>query len=122
MPGRLDVSNYFTMPTACAPLTQAIVDSKDNFLRESAVAAIGLLWPSCPQTIPTLIGTLGGLDSLGYLSGLELGKIGQPAIPAITAALKSSDLKTRQAAAEAFVRMNAALTPEVVDALTTALG
>ncbi len=107
---------------ACAPLTRAIVDSKDNFVRESAVLAIGRLWPACPQTIPTLMGTFGGPDRLAYLAGLELGKIGQPAIPALTAALKSSDLKTRQATAQAFVRMNAALTPEAVDALTVALG
>ena len=43
-------------------------------------------------------------------------------MPALTAALKSTDLKTRQAAAQAFVGMNAALTPEAVDALTVALG
>ncbi len=108
---------------ACEPLAHAIADSKDNFVRESAVAAMGRLWPACPQTIPTLMGTFGGgFDSLAYLSGLELGKIGKPAIPALTAALKSTDLKTRQAAAQAFVRMNAPLTPEAVDALTVALG
>src|SRR6202042_1468130 len=44
------------------------------------------------------------------------------AIPALATALKSSDPKVRQAAAEALASMNVALTPEAVDALTVALG
>ena len=107
---------------ACEPIAHAIADGKDNFVRESAVAAMGRLWPACPQTIPTLTGTFGGDDRVASSSARELGKIGKPAMPALTAALKSTDLKTRQAAAQAFASMNAALTPEAVDALTVALG
>jgi HEAT repeat protein len=107
---------------ACEPLARAIADSKDSFVRQSAVTAMGRLWPACPQTIPTLKGTFGGDAGVASASASGLGKIGKPAMPALTAALKSSDPHTRQAAAEAFASMNAALTPEAVDALTIALG
>lgn len=107
---------------ACDPLARAIADSKDNFVRQSAIAVMGRLWAACPQTIPTLIGTFGGDDQVAFSSVRALRKIGQPAMPALAAALKSPDPKTRQSAAQAFAGMNAALTPEAVDALTVALG
>jgi HEAT repeat protein len=108
--------------SACAPLNHAITDSKNSFVRECAVIAIGRLWPACPQTIPTLIGTFGGDDQVAFYAARELGHIGKPATPALTAALGGSDPKTRLAAAQAFANMKATLTPEAVDALTTALG
>jgi HEAT repeat protein len=107
---------------ACDPLQRAIADSKDNFVRQSAIAAMGRLWAACPQTIPTLIGTFGGDDQVAFSSVRALRKIGKPAMPALAAALKSSDPKTRQSAVEAFAGMNTALTPEAVDVLTVALG
>ena len=107
---------------ACDPLERAIADSKDNFVRQSAIAAMGRLWAVCPRTIPTLIGTFGGDEQVAFSSVRALRKIGQPAMPALAAALKSPDPKTRQSAAEAFAGMNAALTPEAVDVLTVALG
>jgi HEAT repeat protein len=107
---------------ACEPLARAIADSKDDFVRQSAVAAMGRLWPACPQTIPTLTGTFGGVERVAFTSARALGQIGKPAMPALTAALRSPDTKTRQAAAEAFASMNAVLTPEAVDALRVALG
>ena len=61
---------------ACDPLTHAIADSKDNFVRESAVAAMGRLWPACPQTIPTLMGTFGGgFDSLRFPQSSSFAKL-----------------------------------------------
>lgn len=107
---------------ACDPLARAIADSKDNFVRQSAIAAMGRLWSACPQTIPTLMGTFGGDDQVAFSSVRALRKIGKPAMPALAVALRSADPKTRQSAVEAFAGMNAALTPEAVDALTTALG
>jgi HEAT repeat protein len=107
---------------ACEPLARAIADSKEDFVPQSAATAMGRLWPACPQTIPTLTGTFGGVESVAFTSARALGKIGKPAMPALTAALKSADPNTRQAAAEAFASMNVALTPEAVDALTVALG
>ena len=107
--------------SACAPLNHAITDSKNSFVRECAVIAIGRLWPACPQTIPTLTGTFGGDDQVAFYAARELGQIGKSATPALTAALGSSDPKTRQAAAQAFANMKATLTPEAVNALTTAL-
>jgi hypothetical protein len=68
------------------------------------------------------VGTFGGVEGTAFSSARALGKIGKPAMPALTTALKSSDPKVRQAAAEAFASMNVALTPEAVDALTVALG
>ena len=67
-------------------------------------------------------GTFGGVERVASSSARELGKIGKPAMPALTAALKSSDLNTRQAAAEGFASMNAVLTPEATNALTIAHG
>ena len=107
---------------ACDPLTHAITDSKDNFVRQSAVASMGRLGPACPQTISTLMGTFGGDEQVAFSSVRALRTIGKPAMPALTAALRSSDPKTRRAALEAFEGMHVALTPEAADALTTALG
>ncbi len=107
---------------ACEPLAQAIAESKDSFVRESAITTMGRLWPVCPQTIPTLIGTFGDVAGTGFWCARALGQIGKPAIPALTAALKSAEPKVRQAAAEAFASMNVALAPEAVAALRVALG
>jgi len=107
---------------ACEPLARAIADRKDDSVPQTAAAAMGRLWPTCPQTIPTLIGTFAGLESVAFASARALGKIGKPAMPALIAPLKSSDPNTRQGAAEAFASMNVALTPEAADALTVALG
>ncbi len=107
---------------ACEPLARAIADRKDDSVPQSAAATMGRLWPVCPQTIPTLTGTFAGLESVAFASARALGKIGKPAMPALIAALKSSDANTRQGAAEAFASMNVALPPDAVDALTVALG
>ncbi|HYB91657.1 MAG TPA: HEAT repeat domain-containing protein, partial [Candidatus Binataceae bacterium] len=76
---------------ACEPLAHAIADGKDSFVRQCAVAAMGQLWPACPETIPTLMGTFGGDDQVAFSSVRVLRKIGGPAMPALTMALKSSD-------------------------------
>jgi hypothetical protein len=70
----------------CERLARAIANGKDNFVRQSAIAAMGRLWPACPQTISILTGRLGGADRVA--SARALGKIGKPAMPALTAALK----------------------------------
>jgi HEAT repeat protein len=102
---------------ACAPLAQAIADTKDGNVRAAAARAMVGLWPACPQTIPALIGTLGNRE---FSATNELAKLGKPAVPALTAVLKSPDLYVREDAVGALAQMKP-LSPEAVDGLMLAL-
>jgi HEAT repeat protein len=102
---------------ACTSLAQAMANDKECTPRFAASQAMAQLWTVCPQAISALIGTLG---ESGCTGENLLARIGNPAVPALIAALKSPDLYVREGAAQAFLEMKS-LTPEAVNALTIAL-
>jgi HEAT repeat protein len=104
-------------PAACTSLAQAMATEKECTPRFAASQAMAGLWAVCPQAISALIGTL---SERGCTGENLLARIGNPAVPALIAALKSPDLYVREGAAQAFSEMTS-LTPEAVNALTIAL-
>jgi hypothetical protein len=76
--------------------------------------------PPCPRIIQTLIATFPDEYTPDSDATTALSRIGSPAVPALAAALKSSNLYVRQNAAEALAGMKP-LPPDAVRALTTAL-
>ncbi|HYB91267.1 MAG TPA: HEAT repeat domain-containing protein, partial [Candidatus Binataceae bacterium] len=115
---------------ACAPLAQAIVGNKNdlargwvtdatnsiNEVRVGTANAIVEISPVCPQTIPTLIATLGK----PWSAADALTKLGSPAIPALVTASKSPDLKVREDAVQTLAAIRP-VAPAAVRALTLAL-
>jgi HEAT repeat protein len=102
---------------ACAPLAQAIASSKNDDVRVWAANAIVEISPICPQTIPTLIATLGDKN---WSAVDALTKLGSPAIPALVAASKSPNLSVREDAVQALAAIRP-VSPAAVRALTLAL-
>jgi HEAT repeat protein len=103
---------------ACAPLEQAI--KKDRDWRTPQIRTMLGINPPCPRIIPALIATFadeypGDSDALTALS-----KMGVAAVPALAAALKSSNLYVRQNSAEALAGMKP-LPPDAARALVTSL-
>jgi HEAT repeat protein len=105
-------------PTACAPLEQAIVKYRDG--REAQIRTTLAISPPCPRIIPTLIATFPDEYPADSDSLTALSKMGSPAVPALAAALKRSNLYVRQNAAEALAGMKP-LPPDAARALETAL-
>ncbi len=104
-------------PQACAALTHAATTDSADDVRIAAVEAMGEITPGCPQRIAALVATLAIKDSPA--SG-ELSKIGQPAVPALSSALSSTDFHVRGSAVQALANMQP-LSPEAVQALMIAL-
>jgi HEAT repeat protein len=105
-------------PAACAPLEQAI--KKDRDWRTPQIRTMLGISPPCPRVIPALIATFADEYPADSDALIALSKIGSPAVPALVAALKSSNLYVRQNAAEALAGMKP-LPPNAVPALVTAL-
>jgi HEAT repeat protein len=114
---------------ACASLAQAIAGSKNNEVRGwntdavdinrvrvGAADAIVEISSVCPQTIPTLIATLGK----PWSASSALTKLGGPAIPALAAASKNPNLSVRENAVQTLAAIRP-VSPAAVRALTLAL-
>jgi HEAT repeat protein len=116
-------------------LLRALGNDQEADVRIGAVYAIGELGPGAAPAIPALVAALGTtvdenrasirpypcvFRSLADTAGDALAKLGKPALPALIAALQSSDVNVRDRAAKAF----AGIVPfpkEAIPALTVAL-
>ncbi|MGH6628486.1 MAG: HEAT repeat domain-containing protein, partial [Burkholderiales bacterium] len=103
---------------ACAVLTRLLKTDKDASVRARAARVIATLRPTCSQASPALIDALADRST----SAIDtLAKLGKPAVPALTEALKSPDLYVREDAVKALAGMEP-LPDEAVQALIRALG
>jgi len=114
-----------TAPAPSAPqaLLRALADP-DPRRREEALARLGDLGPATPATIQALVAALGDEDL--YLRGaaaLALGRIGAPAVPALTQALQGPRSDVRWSAAISLGRVGSpalAALPALTKALADA--
>ena len=114
-----------TAPAPSAPqaLLRALADP-DPRRREEALARLGDLGPATPATIQALVAALGDEDL--YLRGaaaLALGRIGAPAVPALTQALQGPSSDVRWSAAISLGRVGSpalAALPALTKALADA--
>ena len=107
-------------PTVSSALVAALGDP-DSLVRSEAASTLGVRRDDAPDVVPALVHTLG--DDEGFVrmnAGEALAKIGEPAVPALLAALASADVYVRQEAARALDDMRpypAAATDALIRAL-----
>ncbi len=112
-----------TAPSAPQALLRALADP-DPRRREEALARLGDLGPETPAVVQALVAALGDEDL--YLRGaaaLALGRIGAPAVPALTQALQGPRSEVRWSAAIALGRVGSpalVALPALTKALTDA--
>lgn len=97
------------------PLIIELLNDHDVDVRIKAINALSTIEPGADAeaAVPFLIEQLNNKDTqLRYILAKTLGSIGPTAIPALTDALKSSNVLTRRGAAESLMRMG----PEAVRA------
>ena len=104
--------------SACAPVAQAI--KRDREWRTPLIRTMLTINPPCLRNIPTLIATFPEEYPADEVATTALSKMGSPAVPALAAALKSSNLYMRQNATDTLAGMKP-LPPDAVRALLFAL-
>jgi len=87
---------------ACTPLAHAVTNDKDGNVRVEAARSLIAVRPPCPQAVTVLLKTLGNRQ---YSATDEIAKIGNPAVPGLTAALKSPNLYVREDAVATLAKI-----------------
>jgi HEAT repeat protein len=100
----------------------SLLSDRDSWVRCRAAAALAPLAPYAKGAISPLVEALHDSDfCVTEKSAIALGAIGEPAVPILLEALKSSDATYRKGAAEALGYMSPAIQSRVAGALLPSL-